>query len=124
MTIRRDILVVDDEEFVRDVYGRILRLDGYSFDAVSSGREALSLLEQGRRYAIALVDFVMPGLNGVETARRLKELDAQLQIVFATGSLETDSLEQPTFEARLLLKPFSPTQLRSLLGELRGSLAA
>ena len=128
MTTRRDVLVIDDELFVCDVYGRILSIDGYSYDLATSGVEAVRLMEEeGRRYRVALVDFVMPVMNGLETARRLLRVDPSLRIVFSTGSLETEHLrdDDELSGAELLLKPFSPSDLRGLLARLKdGAIAA
>jgi CheY-like chemotaxis protein len=118
---RETILVVEDQEQIRKLAGRVLRSYGYRvLDAANPG-EALLLCE---RYAgpiqLMLTDVVMPGMTGLELARRLKPLRPAMEIVFMSGYDEgamTDRLELPS---SYLPKPFSPealaTKVRGVLG--------
>ena len=79
------ILIVDDEELIRES----LRLDlldlGHVVDAVTSGAEALQLL--GRGYDLLITDLIMEGMNGLEVLRRAKETDAELaRMAIQTGA--------------------------------------
>ena len=118
MKERLDVLVVDDEELVCDVYGRILDIDGHSYDLCADGEAAIALLESGRRYEIAVVDFVMPGIDGMQTAQRLHEIDPCMSIAFVTGTLVVKNLTGQAFRAPVLFKPFTPQDLRRLISEL------
>lgn len=83
------ILIVDDEELIRES----LRLDlldlGHVVDAVTSGAEALQLL--GRGYDLLITDLIMEGMNGLEVLRRAKETDAELAVFILTGHREVEA---------------------------------
>ena len=66
------ILVVDDQEMNAAIIGRYLSREGFAIRHVTSGDEALALLEGGTLPALILLDVVMPGTNGFEVCRRIK----------------------------------------------------
>ena len=115
------VLVVDDEEMVRSFVVSALRGHGYRPLAAREGEEAIELL---RRYAadvrLALLDLVMPGMGGVELARRLRAIRPDLRIVFSSG-FDPDAGEPPAEGDAFLPKPYALVQL---LGVVRGQLAA
>lgn len=80
------ILIIDDEEFAREGFKRILTKEGYEIALASSGEEALSLLEKIKP-DIILLDFRMPGLDGLEVCRRIRseEKTKAIPIVMITG---------------------------------------
>lgn len=116
--------MVDDEEFVCDVYGRILDIDRHSYDLCTTGEAAIKHLEDGRRYGIAVIDFVMPGLNGLQTAQRLHAVDPDMSIAFVTGTLGIEHLGDQPFRAEVLFKPFTPKDLRRLIRDMQRHLRA
>lgn len=69
-TARRRILIVDDEEMNRAVLGSLVRAQGYMPLLAASGEEALGLL--GPEVALVLLDVMMPGLDGYQTARAIR----------------------------------------------------
>ncbi len=67
------IMVVDDEKFVRESLGRVLTTENHKVQLVASGEEALSLLQQeGQKPDVIILDFKMPGLDGIEVCRRIR----------------------------------------------------
>lgn len=82
----RTILVVDDDAQVRRSVGRLLRLAGFCVIEADSGRRAL-LLARARSDELALVltDVVMPGMNGIELARRLQRSIPSLPVLLTSG---------------------------------------
>ncbi len=102
------ILVVDDEQVFRDAAGEVLEQLGYQVDAAASGEEALDMIGR-ERYALVILDIVMPGLGGVETARRIRQIRPEQPILFATGYdrgiEEAPELFAPRTE--VIPKPFS-----------------
>ena len=68
------ILVVDDEAPVRDVLAEYFSTEGYTVEAAGSGAEALTVVQAGRA-DLVLLDVRMPGLDGVQVLRRIRELD-------------------------------------------------
>lgn len=66
------ILLVDDDNFLRDMYAIKFSQGGHEIDAVDSGSLALSRLEQGNLYDAILLDMVMPGMTGLELLHNIK----------------------------------------------------
>jgi DNA-binding NtrC family response regulator len=84
MEDRIRVLVVDDEEVVRLGYRRVLSTDSFSVMAAGSGTEALSLMDGGR-FDVVLLDMRMPGMDGMEVLRAIKERWPQSEVVVVTG---------------------------------------
>jgi len=66
------ILIIDDEESVRNSLAGVMKDEGYEVVAAASGSEGIELMHETHP-AIALLDIAMPGMDGIETLRRLKE---------------------------------------------------
>src|SRR4029453_2211204 len=84
------ILVVDDEEHLRRMMRLTLEAAGYEVAEAADGEEALRLFDDGFRFDATLLDQRMPGLDGLETLRRMKLLraDAPIIMVTAYGTIE------------------------------------
>jgi two-component system nitrogen regulation response regulator NtrX len=78
------ILIVDDEESVRNSLAGVMKDEGYEVVAAASGREGIDLLREAQP-SIALLDIAMPEMDGIETLRRLKEIRPDLPVVMITG---------------------------------------
>lgn len=107
------ILVVDDEEMVREIVGEILTQAGYRVMQVGSGPEALARLTQFPDISLMVSDVMMPGMDGFELASAAVQLRPELGVVFITGY----SVRQPQPLARLLLKPFRVERLLAFVAE-------
>jgi two-component system response regulator (stage 0 sporulation protein F) len=109
------ILVVDDEPQVRATIGRALVELGYRVAEAASGPEALRLIRDESPDLVVL-DFLMPGMDGAETAREIAALDPELPIVFSTGHGALRALRDAAGdEASILEKPFTLAQLDELI---------
>jgi CheY-like chemotaxis protein len=84
MTQKRSILLVDDDAGIRESMQAILTLQGYQVDLASSGYEALELCA-GRDYDLVLLDILMPGMDGIETLRRIMEQRPDARVIMITG---------------------------------------
>jgi two-component system response regulator AtoC len=80
-TDRRRLLVVDDAEGMRSYLANLLELRGYDVDSAEDGRRALALLEGGAAPDAVLLDVLMPGLDGLATLARIRELDPMLPVI-------------------------------------------
>lgn len=87
------VLVVDDEPLLRDLLVQFLSLRGYRALGVKDGPEALSMVEQGPPDLI-LLDLIMPGMNGVEVLKALKEKDFPGAVIILTGTHNEEVLEE------------------------------
>ena len=79
-----EVLVVDDEDAVRELLVDVLRALGHHTTACDSGESALAEFATGR-FDLVLTDLGMPGITGWQLARRLRQQDADLTIAFITG---------------------------------------
>jgi DNA-binding NtrC family response regulator len=87
------VLVVDDEFSMRDSLVHWFEKDGYRTGSAQDAREALRLLEQGPWDAV-LLDIKMPGMDGLELQRRIREVDPELPIIMITAFASVDSAVQ------------------------------
>jgi len=79
-----NVLLVDDEEQFLDTLSQRLELRGIKVDTVTGGEEAMEKISAKKFDAIVL-DLVMPGIDGIETLKRLKEKNPDIQIIMLTG---------------------------------------
>jgi PAS domain S-box-containing protein len=104
------ILVVDDEEGVREVAERMLQEIGYDTITAKDGRQALGILERTREEIVGiLLDLSMPRMGGQETLRRLRTTDPDLPVVMMSGYTEqvvTEQLGESSHSTGFLQKPF------------------
>jgi two-component system, cell cycle sensor histidine kinase and response regulator CckA len=118
------ILVVEDEDMLRDMVRSILEGCGYNVLEAESGRKAFDLWQAGAdKINLLLTDIVLPrGITGVELAKCLLESQPQLKIIFTTGRILPD-FEQDTLArlgAKLLQKPYDQHNLVHLVREVLG----
>jgi CheY-like chemotaxis protein len=114
------ILVVDDEETVRDVARSMLEICGYEVVTVSNGLEAVDYYrDHGGRIDLVVIDMVMPEMNGRECFRALREMDPNIRAVLSTGYGADGEAKEIVQEgmAGLVLKPFSKGALAATVQE-------
>src|SRR5207342_3221892 len=87
---RGTILVVDDEEIMREILETLLVREGYSVRVASSGAEGLELA-RSLPFDAASVDIMMPGLDGIATLDELKRIDEDLAVVIITAYASVES---------------------------------
>ena len=116
------ILVVDDEEGMGEFLRFLLEGEGFEVDYANSAAEALEKVGSNG-FQIVLADIKMPGMDGLEMLRRIKELDESLMVIVMTAyaSLETaiEAIKYDAFD--YLVKPFEDTD--KVLGVIEKSLA-
>src|SRR5271157_3098331 len=110
------ILVIDDDKAMRDACYQILSRQGYQVELAAGARQGLTLLERSSFDAI-LLDLVMPDLDGLETLKKIKALDSEVEVIIITGYGTIQSAVE-TIKAgafHFLSKPFVPDDLRNLV---------
>lgn len=80
----KKILIVDDEESIRLLYKEELEEDGFAVELAKNGQEALEKLSLFKPDLITL-DIKMPGLNGIETLKRIREMERQVPIIMCSA---------------------------------------
>ncbi len=107
------VLVVDDDQSLREFLSITLARDGYDVVAAASGQEALRAMADTPA-DLALVDLKMPDMDGLETLRRLKELSEAVSVVIVTAFATTETAIQALKEGAYdyLIKPFKLDELK------------
>ena len=104
------VLVIDDDEDVRQIFVAGLQAYGYRVSEAADGPVALHMLEQGMTVDVAVVDFAMPRMNGAAPAQAARRLQPGLPIVFASGYADTAAFEAVP-GATILRKPIQIAEL-------------
>ena len=108
------VLIVDDEQLVRDLLVQFLSLRGYRALGVKDGPEALSMVEQAPPDLI-LLDLMLAGMNGVEVLRRLRDMHFAGAIIIITGSYDEELLHDAwSLQPQEVIS--KPIDLEKLLG--------
>ena len=116
-----NILLVEDEEMVRELVLEGLRRDGYSVLAASNAMEMLSALERrSRPIDLLLTDLMMPGMNGMELARRLMPLHPGMKVLLMSGYSEEEigKFVQNEPGTVFLQKPVTPSLISRKVREV------
>ena len=112
------VLLVDDEENLVDYLSKRLLRQGHTVKAAFSGEEAIEVAKQ-EHFDVAVVDLKMPGIDGVETQKRLRDIQPFLQSIVLTGHGSIESaLESGHEDAfQYLLKPIDYENLVAVIKE-------
>jgi DNA-binding NtrC family response regulator len=120
-----NVLLIDDEEQFLEVLGERLETRGLKVNTVTSGEDALTLIDD-KNYDAIILDLAMPGIDGIETLKLLKEKNADLEIIMLTGHATVqkgieamklgaeDFLEKPV-ELSVLLERISEAKNKRIL---------
>jgi PAS domain S-box-containing protein len=118
---KETILLVDDEEMVRDLGSEILQKHGYHVLLAADGEKALEMWqEKKKRIDLILLDLVMPNLGGPATLARLREMDPSVKVLICSGyrSKEEELKTLKMADVPLIMKPFRPEDLAARVREV------
>jgi signal transduction histidine kinase len=110
------ILVIDDEESMRDSCSQILIKDGFLAETAENGSAGLEKIKE-KKPDLALIDLKMPGISGMEVLEKTKEIDPNLISIVITGYATIESAVEAMKKGAydFLPKPFTPEQLRIII---------
>jgi two-component system, cell cycle response regulator CpdR len=116
-----DILVVDDDRIMLGLVKRILEREGIVVHCVASGEEALEQIKE-KTFSLMITDLNMPGLNGLELARRGLKIAPQMPIIMDTGGISPKITRQAKEIgiSKVLAKPFLAKELLETIREVMG----
>jgi DNA-binding NtrC family response regulator len=116
MAEKISILIVDDEESVRDSLQNWFVEDGYHVECAENAKKALHLLDD-REFDIILADIKMPGMDGMEMHRRIKALNRDSIVIIMTAFASVDTAVQALKDGAFdyVTKPFDPDDLSHLI---------
>jgi len=112
MTKKPRILVVDDEAAVRESLNDWLMEDDYEVGLAASGEDAVSMAQE-KSWDVILLDLKMPGMDGLETLKRLKKMMPEAEVLMMTAFATIDTAVQAMKEGAFdyLVKPFDPDEI-------------
>ena len=110
---REKVLIVDDDPSIRDASFQVLTRKGYEVDLAARAEEALDLLNRFE-FDVILLDLKMPGMNGLELLKHIKEMDphAEVVIITAYGTVSNAVQAMKNGASDFLQKPFGPEELK------------
>jgi len=115
----KKILVVDDEENIRELYRDELTEEGYTVELAANGLEALSKLETFRPDLVTL-DVKMPGIDGIEVLRRIREKNTSLPVMLLTAFGEFRQDFNTWASDAYVVKSHDTTELKKTVRRLLG----
>jgi DNA-binding NtrC family response regulator len=113
------ILIVDDEEIVRESMSGWLEKDGYSLSSAPDGASALKAVDEGD-WSILVVDLKMPGIDGLQVLQKVKESHPQIAIVIMTAYATVDTAVRAMKLGAYdyIVKPFDPEELSLMIQKI------
>jgi excisionase family DNA binding protein len=114
VTTGKSVLIVDDEAVIRDFFSRLL--SNHTILVAASGEEAIEIVKKSRPDLI-LLDIRMPGIDGIETLKRIKEIDKTIPVIMlsAYGTLETNMKAAKLGAYTSMAKPFDTKDMESVI---------
>ncbi len=111
-----DILVIDDEETMRDSCRQALSREGNRVTVAEDGARGLAILEK-KAFDLVILDLKMPGLSGMDVLKRIKEEDSEIVVVVITGYATVESAVEAVKSGAYdyIPKPFTPESLRMIV---------
>lgn len=113
------VLIVDDEEVIRELLAEFLGAQGIDVTLAVSAEEGLERCKEKQFQAI-LVDYGLPGMNGLEFSRRVAASGSRARIALMTGWGSTEAAEKEPSLSRIIPKPFDLMTMLSAVQELTG----
>lgn len=121
ITKGKNILIVDDDEDLSNLYETFFTYDGYKVDTFTDPVDALYSFRKGL-YDLVLLDLKMPKMNGVELFKKLQNIDPDLSYRFITAAnkeyVENLKANNPTIEEYIIYKPLWLKEIRTTIHSL------
>lgn len=110
--INRNILIVDDDDDIIDCFKYIFECEGYKIESAQSPDEALNKVRE-KKYAIAILDYILPNMKGDELAEKLLKIDDSISLIFISGYTDAEeTINRKGISAyRFFMKPINPESL-------------
>ena len=114
------ILVVEDDELVREFAVRLIKSLGYAVVSAADGMEAMRIVEEISTVDLLFTDIVMPGVDGIILADMVKQRRPTLKILYTTGyrDIARAKSEAGILHGRILEKPYRPAELETEIRRL------
>lgn len=110
------LLIVDDDDQLRTSFAKLLRGEGYEVSSAASGEAGIEIVKSGP-LDLVILDVRLPGMNGIDTFKAIREIDAKLPVIIVTAFGTTDTaieaIKAGAFD--YLLKPFDIPEMLSMI---------
>ena len=116
---KKTVLVVDDEKNIRLTFSETMTQMGFDTRTASNGEEALTKM-QGTEFDLVLLDLRMPGMDGIEVLRRIRERCPKVRVIMITahGTVESAVEAMKLGAVDFIQKPCTPDEIRELVGKV------
>lgn len=116
-----NVLIVDDEEVIRDVCSQILEAEGYEVSTACNGREALREVSENE-FDVVVTDIMMPDMSGLELLEVIKStsLDICTVVITGLGTFDMATQSDRLGAREFVVKPFTPDELSAAVGKALG----
>lgn len=121
--MKKKILIIDDDKHVRYSFILILKTQGYLINAVESGEKGIEELSKNDDYDLILLDLKLPGMDGIETLKQIRNINIKIPVFIVTAFREeyhSDLRDVRTDELKfeLLNKPLDRNQILKSIGNV------
>ena len=115
----KTMLLVEDEDFLREILREFFEDRGYEVVAAGSGEEALEVISN-KKFQIGLFDLKLPGMDGIELARRARENDPDMLVLIMTGYPSEESVRKAAESGvyDYIVKPFHLEELEKIIEQV------
>jgi two-component system response regulator (stage 0 sporulation protein F) len=105
--LKHKVLIVDDQFGIRTLLNEVLQKEGYEIHQASNGFQALHIMEK-HAPDLVLLDIKIPGMDGLEILKKMKEMDPEIRVIIMTAYGELDMIEETKKHGALdhFSKPF------------------
>jgi len=119
MSDKKNILVVNDKQAIRQILGDMLKDRGYNVFMAEDGYKAIEKVKEVS-FAITFLDIRMPGIDGVQTLKEIKKISPETRVVMMTGypdkNLEKEAIKQGAYT--VIYKPFDRKKVIAIVEKL------
>ena len=121
--MRARILIVDDEESIREIMSGMLSPEGYECTVAADGEEAVGILDSGRKFDLVISDLMMPRMDGIEFLEIIKKRYPELPFVMASPCHDRSIMKAALDRGACtyLLEPFEREELYDVVREALAS---
>jgi DNA-binding response OmpR family regulator len=121
----KTVLVVDDEDSLREFAAKLIEKRGYEVLTAASGNDALAVLKSGVGVDLVVLDVMMPGLDGLQTLAEIRSLQAGVFVILLTARSDDNEVLGGYKQGAdyYITKPLRPAELLNIIDYLIGSLS-
>lgn len=122
MDHKRKLLIVDDQNGIRVLLMEVFSSEGYETYQASNGRLALDIVKN-KQPDLVLLDMKIPGMDGLEILKHIREIDTEIKVIMMTAYGELDMIKEAMALGALahFTKPFDIDELRQVVNDLFGN---